>query len=458
MTHTSLFIFRRDLRLFDNTGLLHALHHSHTVIPAFIFDPKQIESNPYRSDSALQFMIESLQDLEIQLKKEKGSLYLFYGPPEQIVENLLTQFSINSVIVNRDYTPFSQERDRTLKKICDKHHIPFIQFDDALLLPPEETVKADGNPYTVFTPFFRNALKLTIPSPQELLHPPAKFFQQPIPFASDSSIYTSILPKKSTTLAAKGGRTEALKKLAALSKFIHYSEERDFPAHSGTTLLSAHLKFGTVSPREVSRTISTTLGSHHPLLRSLYWRDFFTAIAFYFPHVFKGAFHRKYDQIQWDNDTLLFEKWCQGNTGFPIVDAGMRELNETGFMHNRVRMVTASFLIKDLHINWQWGERYFAKKLIDYDPAVNNGNWQWSASTGCDAQPYFRIFNPWLQQIKFDPECVYIKKWVPELHNLAPSIIHKWDNPANHSHCRAYPPPIVNHSDESVRAKTDYQI
>jgi len=203
--------------------------------------------------------------------------------------------------------------------------------------------------------------------------------------------------------------------------------------------------------------ISRQLGASSALIRSLYWRDFFTSIGFYFPRVFSGAFHAKFDRLQWSHNEEIFRKWCEGKTGFPIVDAGMREMNQTGFMHNRMRMIAASFLVKDLHIDWRWGERYFAQTLIDYDPAVNNGNWQWAASTGCDAQPYFRIFNPWTQAVKFDPNCLYIKKWIPDLVSLPPEIIHKWHQEKLHSQCLSYPIPIVDHAKESKTALSLYR-
>lgn len=423
----SLFIFRRDFRLEDNTGLIYALNHSETVIPAFIFTPEQIDHNSYRSDHCLKFMIESLIDLEDQLKKKKGKLYLFKGEPEEIVSKCLAKLNIDAVIVNRDYTPYSLKRDAKLEKVCKDAGIPFLSFDDALLHPPETTVKKDGKPYLIFTPFFRNALQLKVPEPvQNRL---ANYFHGIIAFANGK------LPIiKSVENGLIGGRTEGLKLLKNLNT----------PTH-----LSPYLKFTVISPRE----IYAKLNPHNPLVRSLFWRDFFSAIAFFFPHVFKGAFHPKFDHLKWSYDKKLFKKWCEGKTGFPIVDAGMREMNATGLMDNRIRMIVASFLVKDLHIDWRWGEKYFAQTLLDYDPAVNNGNWQWVASTGCDAQPYFRIFNPWTQQKKFDPHCEYIKKWVPELVDLAPKTIHKW---ADAQIDIAYPTPIINHEKEAKAALNSY--
>ncbi len=238
-----------------------------------------------------------------------------------------------------------------------------------------------------------------------------------------------------------------------LDRFRDYKTRRDFPFEHGTTRLSAYLKFGLCSIREIHEAVSKQLGILHPLIRQLYWRDFYIHIAFHFPHVFKRAFKPRYERIQWSYDSSLFQMWCEGKTGFPIVDAGMRQLNTTGWMHNRVRMIVASFLTKDLHIDWRWGERYFAERLVDYDPSVNNGNWQWAASTGADAQPYFRIFNPWRQQKRYDKECKYIKKWIPELSKVKANIIHKWFKPTNLDSEISYPKPIVDHKEESQFAK-----
>jgi deoxyribodipyrimidine photo-lyase len=425
----SFFIFRRDLRLHDNIGLIAALKQSLSVIPSFIFTPEQIESNPYRSDRCLQFMLESLEDLEGQLEAKKKKLYLFYGEPDEIVGRLIVHFGVDAVFVNRDYTPYSQSRDKKIASVCRRHGAAFLQFDDALLHPPEESVKADGKPYTIFSPYFRNLSKLHVGKPKQNRH--ENYFCGEIAFAKKRSIFGTILPKR-LSVGLAGGRAEGLKILKKIGGFSNYEAIRDFPSKP-TTHLSCYLKFNVLSIREVDHAIASKLGPHHALLRSLAWRDFFSSIALFFPHVFKGAFHPKFDRLSWKNDKRAFQKWCEGKTGFPIVDAGMRELNATGFMHNRVRMIAASFLVKDLHIDWRWGEKYFAQKLIDYDPAVNNGNWQWVASTGCDAQPYFRIFNPRSQQEKFDPDGLYI---------------HRWSRPCE---------PIVDHDRESRAALRYYR-
>lgn len=440
-----LFIFRRDLRLEDNTGLFQALRLSDVVIPCFIFTPQQIENNPYRSDHCLQFMIESLEDLALQLKDQGGKLYLFYGEPDEIIEKCIINLKIDRVIVNRDYTPYSQARDDKIEKVCKKRKITFSSFDDVLLHPPEDTLKSDGKPYSIFTPYYRAASMLPVELPEKISQ--NNYYTLPIEFSVDESVYKKILPMRFKGLAAAGGRRQALKILDGIQQFVNYDLERDFPAKQKTTGLSPYLKFTVISPREAYYAISGKLGKDHELIRALFWRDFFTHIAFFNPHVFDGAFHKKYDKLKWSYNPEAFARWCLGTTGFPIVDAGMREMNQTGFMHNRVRMIAASFLTKDLHINWREGEKYFAQTLIDYDPAVNNGNWQWAASTGCDAQPYFRIFNPWNQQVKFDKDCEYIKKWIPELKGLEPSVIHQWHKAEVVS--SAYIKPMLRHEKEA---------
>jgi deoxyribodipyrimidine photo-lyase len=441
----SLFIFRRDLRIHDNTALNAALKSSNEVILSFIFTPEQIEHNPYRGDSALQFMIESLEDLNSEITHKEGKLFFFYGHPEDIVKKCVEELSIEAVYVNNDYTPYSQQRDKKIEAMCQKHSIHFFGYDDFMLHPIEKVLKKDGHPYTVFTPYFKNASSQWVAKPTSTKN--THFYKGKISFSEPIALLEKILPKRKKQ--ALGGRQECLKILKSLSNFAKYKEERDFPSLNKTTHLSAHLKFNTCSIREVYFAIAEKLGPSSELLRALYWRDFFALIALHFPHVFKGAFKPKYDQLTWNDDHKKFKLWCTGQTGFPIVDAGMRELNETGFMHNRVRMIVASFLTKDLHINWQWGEKYFAQHLIDYDPAVNNGNWQWSSSTGCDAQPYFRIFNPWSQGKKFDEECQYIKAWVPELQGLAPNIIHNLFEEKYSHLAKNYPRPIVTHSEET---------
>jgi len=443
----ALFIFRRDLRLQDNTGLNYALKSAKEVILSFIFTPQQIEDNAYRSDRCLQFMVESLEELAQEIAAWGGKLHFFYGSQEQVVQECIEKLQVDLVVVNRDYTPFSIERDVRIKAVCSSKGVSFLSFDDALLQAPERTLKSNGEPYVVFTPYYRNALKLPVLRPMDIAA--GKSYTSTISFANQD-LCKQICKERKPQVA--GGRKAALKIVANLASFADYDAFRDFPALDATTHLSCHLKFTTCSPREVYWAIADKLGAHAPLARSLYWRDFFSCIALHFPYVFKGAFQEQYKNVKWNNDASQFKAWCEGQTGFPIVDAGMRELVSTGFMHNRVRMVVASFLVKDLHIDWRWGEKFFAQNLIDYDPAINNGNWQWAASTGVDAQPYFRIFNPWTQGEKFDPDCVYIKHWVPELSALSTRDVHRQFLEKHRSAFCRYVEPIVDHSVESKLA------
>ena len=445
----SLFIFRRDLRLQDNTALNEALRLSNQVLPCFIFDPRQIESHPYQSQPALHFMLQSIAVLDQQLQDVGGALTLYNGLPDQVIASVLKQQSIQAVFINRDYTPFSRRRDAELAETCQKLGIPLHILADALLTEPEQALKSDHTPYKVFTAFYNNARQFPVALPQALSLP--RFLS----VASDNRIEQVALSLRPVSLEMiNGGRSQALTIFEQLAEQADYLNTRDFPALDSTSKLSAHLKFGTCSVREVYYALTETLGSEHALLRQLYWRDFFTHIAYHFPQVFGKAFLEKFANLHWDNNLEYFQAWAEGRTGFPIVDAGMRELNATGFMHNRVRMIVASFLVKDLHVSWRWGERYFAQHLVDYDPCVNNGNWQWAASTGCDAQPYFRIFNPWLQQQKFDADCQYIYRWIPELKAYTPKILHQWHKKHQSG---SYPVPIIDHAFESDSTKARFK-
>lgn len=391
-------------------------------------------------------MLESLTDLQQQFIDIGSHLALYHASPEQVIKRLFEQHQIQAVFINRDYTPFSRRRDNELFNLCKQLGIAFHYHADALLIEPEQAVKNDQTPYKVFTAFYNNARQMPVALPTPLIN--HQFMSLP----SDVSVHQ--FEEQSQTGAIKGGRSEALALLNNLADCADYKDTRDFPVLNSTSKLSAHLKFGTCSVREVFYAITEHLGSEHALLRQLYWRDFFTHIAFHFPQVFGHPFLEKFTHLQWDNNPDHFQAWCTGHTGFPIVDAGMRELNATGYMHNRVRMIVASFLVKDLHISWRWGERYFAQHLIDYDPCVNNGNWQWAASTGCDAQPYFRIFNPWRQQATFDADCRYIHHWLPELKGIPSNILHQW----NKKHCACdYPAPIIDHAKESQISKARFK-
>lgn len=438
------------MRLVDNTALIEALKLSASVIPCFIFDPRQIENNPYRGQHSVQFMLQSLQELDAALRKKNSKLYLFYGRAEDVIAKLISENNIHAIFFNRDYSPFSCMRDENIKQLCQKSNIELHTYADALLHEPEEVLKSNNQPYTIFTPFFHKAVQLYVAPPHKNLQ--YHFFQKKL-IGENSDIINSLNISPNPDLLVKGGRKEALTLLGSIKNLINYATERNIPSLTSTTKLSAHLKFGTVSVRELYAAITKNFGSQHLLIKELYWRDFFTHIAYHYPQVLGESFQEKYRNIQWQTNKNYLSKWCTGQTGFPIVDAGMRELNTTGYMHNRVRMITASFLTKDLHIDWRVGEKYFAEKLVDYDPSVNNGNWQWAASTGCDAQPYFRIFNPWLQQQKFDPDCIYIKRWLPELNQVPAKVIHK----LNQLSVSNYLSPIVNHAVESLKAKAIYK-
>lgn len=445
---TSLFIFRRDLRLFDNTALNAALEQSTRVIAGFIFDPRQIEPHPYQSQPALQFMLQALDDLQQQFAALGSNLSVFVDSPEQVISDLRQQHAIEAVFVNRDFTPFSRRRDVQLQQHCQALRLDFHSHDDVLLNAPEQVLKGDGSAYQVFTAFYQRARQIPVALPQRLSE--GRFIDAgPVDVATVLKRYRQ--PHRNIV---EGGRGPGLAVLEALSNHRLYQQQRDIPALNATSGLSAYLKFGCCSVREAYYATLHSLGEDHALLRQFYWRDFFSHIGWHFPQVFGHAFHQRYDNIRWRNNLDEFQAWAEGRTGFPIVDAGMRELNQTGLMHNRLRMVVASFLVKDLHISWRWGERYFARHLLDYDPCLNNGNWQWAASTGCDAQPYFRIFNPWLQQQKFDPDCLYIKRWLPELQHMPSKTLHHWYKAAPSP---LYPAPMLDHSQQSQQCKVLFQ-
>lgn len=418
----SIFIFRRDIRLFDNTGLHEAIKHSQSVLPIFIFTPEQLVNNKYRSNNGVQFMIESLYELDNNLKKLGSKLYYFFGRPDKIVDQLIKSEKIDAVFANCDYTNYSKKRDKKLEKVCEKNNIQFKLSHDYLLKKPGSVMTGNKTPYVKFTPFMRTMKKLPVDQPVK-----TNFYQKLIKTQIELEYIKDIHSFYTTNnqIAIHGGRKNAMKILTHITKFNEYNKKRDDLTYN-TTHLSAYIKFGCLSIREVYHAIFNSMGNKNKLIDQLYWRDFYSQISFYYPHIYQGAMRVKYNKLKWSYDSNLFNKWKNGQTGYPLVDAGMRQLNKTGFMHNRTRLITSNFLVKVLHINWQEGERYYATQLVDYDPAVNNGNWQWSASTGTDAQPYFRIFNPWLQSKKHDPDAIYIKKWVPELITVSTKDIHQW--------------------------------
>lgn len=396
--------FRRDLRLHDNAALYHALKDGLPVVPVFIFDKAILDQLEDKKDRRVEFIHHVITDMQKQLQRKGSSMEVYYGFPADVFAKLVEKYSINKVFTNHDYEPYAQTRDAAIQRQLNDAGVSFHTYKDQVIFEKDEVLKDDGKPYTVFTPYSRkwkaklNDFYLKSYPVEEYA---TNFFKQApaaIPSLKEMGFEAAGLPFPSAET-----RKEIIKK---------YKEQRDFPAIDGTSRLSVHLRFGTISIRDLAREAQ---GLSEGFLNELIWRDFYHMILWHFPQVGEGkAFKKEYDFIEWRHSENDFQKWCDGQTGYPIVDAGMCELNATGFMHNRVRMIVASFLTKHLLLDWRWGEAYFAKKLLDFDLAANNGGWQWAAGSGCDAAPYFRIFNPYLQTQKFDPKLEYIRKWVPE--------------------------------------------
>jgi deoxyribodipyrimidine photo-lyase len=424
----SIFIFRRDYRLEDNIGLINALYKSDEVVPIFIFTKEQIVNNSYKSSNAIQFMVESLKSLEKLIKNQGGKLYFFFeDKPEDCLEHIIKDIDIDAIFLNIDYTPYSVKRDDKIKKFCEKNNIIYEPYEDILLNPVKSILNGSGEVYTKFTPYFMKArsIKIAMPLKNKYVNYDKPKLRHIIDIEEIEKYYDynenlSILLDKNKSI-----HENCNKILKNIKKFKNYNKDRN-DLSLNTTKLSAYIKFGISSIREIYYTFKEELGNNNDLIKQLYWRDFYYNIAYTHPYVFGQAMKKNYNNIKWTNNKKLFKLWCTGNTGFPVVDACMRELNNTGYMHNRGRLIVSNFLIKVLDIDWRLGEKYFATKLVDYDPSVNNGNWQWGASTGADSQPYFRVFNPWLQGEKFDKDCEYIKKWVPELEKVDCKMIHKW--------------------------------
>lgn len=451
----ALHLFRRDLRLEDNTALNAAHELAEEVVPVFILDTRQATlENPYTGEHFLHFLAETLGSLNTDLERHHSRLYIWKGKSEETLRDILEETGCGAVFYNKDYTPFSQERDLGIKGLCEKRSVALHTYDDALLTTPGTVLTQQVEPYAVFTPFYRAARTKEVPQPRTI----EGVYVHEASFATEEGIHVVTPFLKDKKLAVQGGRECGLKQLAHACELSSYHTSRDILAEDGTSRLSPYLKLGTLSVREVYHAlVHAHPRTHEPLTRQLYWRDFFTHLIFFHPGVLGSTFKPAYNRIKWNPKGESFERWKRGETGFPIVDAGMRQLNETGWMHNRARMITASFLVKDLHIDWREGEQYFAQKLIDYDPAVNNGSWQWVAGTGADAAPYFRIFNPWLQQKKFDPEATYIKQWVPELRDVPTSVIHVWEEEQGDLFT-SYPRPLLNHRLEAEETKRRFGI
>lgn len=399
MKKTSFFWMRRDLRLEDNVGLSELAQSAENIQIVFIFDTEIIDELPV-NDHRITFIYNELQKINEELKKYKSSLIIKKGNPVEIWNELSKNDTINAVYWNKDYEPYAIQRDKTVKQLLASKGIVTNSFKDQVIFEENDVLKSDGNPYVVYTPYKNQWLN-------QFNSQPLKVYQKPDGKQFSTSNF------KFPLLNEIGFEESEIKvKPINLNRISDYDKIRDIPSIDGTSYVSPHLRFGTIGIRQLIQQIK---GVNQTYLNELIWREFFMQILFQYPKVVNGNFRNKYDGIQWRNDENEFKKWCEGKTGYPIVDAGMRELNETGYMHNRVRMITASFLCKHLLIDWQWGEAYFAEKLFDYELSSNNGNWQWSAGTGCDAAPYFRVFNPIEQLKKFDPEMKYVKKWIPEL-------------------------------------------
>lgn len=413
-----VFWFRRDLRLSDNVGLYHAFKSGFPVLPLFIFDTDILNQLENKLDKRVDLIQQMLLELNHEIQKHNSSLLVKIGNPLQVFGELCKEYEIKTVYTNRDYEPYALNRDAQVEQLLAANKVNFRTYKDQVVFEWDEVLKQDGLPYTVFTPYSRVWKKKLSESKW-------------IEFDSENllsdfvSCESTNVPDLDDIGFSKTG-IQYFKPEFSLSVIENYDKTRDIPANEkGTTGLSVHLRFGTVSIRYL---VGLAKDMNEIWLNELIWREFFMSIIMHFPYVVNRSFKIQYDEIKWQNDEAAFERWCNGTTGYPIVDAGMRQLNETGLMHNRVRMIVASFLVKDLLIDWRWGEAYFAQKLLDYDLSANNGNWQWAAGCGCDAAPYFRIFNPAEQTKRYDPKLEYIQRWVKELNTFD------------------YPAPIVDHS------------
>ncbi len=453
----AVFIFRRDLRLDDNTGLIALLEQAETVIPVFIFDPRQIDpkQNEYFSAPAFHFLLNSLAELDSELQKHGSKLQVFLGDPSEVVADLIKNDGVDAVFVNKDYTPFARTRDKAIADTCVEADVPFERHDDVCLSPIEDIRTGQDKLYTVFTPFMKKAATHEVATPRK--NAAKHYYTETLKTKTVSlSDFTAELDTEPEKLLLSGGRSEALQILKANQYLEKYKERRNLPADHGTSRLSAHHKFGTISIRESYHMASEHAGKGSHFISELYWRDFYYYISYHFPIVFKKSFLPWAKNIAWINDKKHFAAWCAGKTGVPMVDAGMRELNTTGWMHNRTRMVVASYLTKNLLINWQWGEQYFAQKLIDYDPAQNNGGWQWSASTGADPRP-LRIFNPYTQATNYDPDAAYIKTWVAELKDVEDAKLTDGKTQDFSELAVDYPAPLMDQKESYHRTQATYK-
>lgn len=466
---SSLVWFRRDLRDFDHAALYHALKSSSQVYCVFVFDTNILDQLADKADRRVEFIWESVAELKAALQAQGGDLFVQYGIAEDEVVKLALQLQVEAVFSNRDYEPHALSRDANVASALAHHRVAFHQFKDQVIFEQNEVLTQQGKPYGVFTPYKNTHLKKL-----------NDYYLSAYPVGNYISHLASAQAPEMPTLQSMGFKRTNLRQMKLptgmtggkqlfedfTERINHYHEARNFPAVKGPSYLSVHLRFGTVSIRHLARTAWNIGGSGaETWLNELIWRDFYFQILHHHPKVATGhAYKTEFESLLFPNEKKLFQAWCDGNTGYPLVDAAMRQLNRTGYMHNRLRMVTASFLVKDLLVDWRWGERYFAEKLIDFDLSANNGGWQWAASTGCDAQPWFRIFNPVTQSEKFDGAGKFIRKYVPELNACNDKEIHApWLIPPlrlqalNLQLGLTYPAPIVDHASQRALALALYK-
>ena len=422
MEPVTVFWFRRDLRLADNRGLYEAQKTGLQVLPLFIFD-SDILDKLTPDDRRVEFIHQQITEIDMELRKFGSGLMVKRGVPVEVFKELLLNLNIKTVCTNKDFEPYGIKRDQKVKALLAEREVEFCTFTDHLIMEPGSVVRSDGKPYEVFTAFRNQWLKI-FEEQRKSKHPSTHEFESYKELTNSLLKFNPPAIPSLKEIGFNGSDFEFPSKEINIEKITNYDVSRDIPSLDSTSRIGIHLRFGTVSIRNI---IKITASSSPVWLNELIWREFFIHILAFYPEVVHQSFKKRYDNIKWLNNEDNFRKWCDGKTGFPLVDAGMRELKETGFMHNRVRMVTASFLVKHLLIDWRWGEAWFASLLLDYELASNNGNWQWAAGCGCDAAPYFRIFNPIRQQQRFDPDFIYIKKWVPEFGTIE------------------YPEPIVDH-------------
>ena len=456
----NIFIHHRDIRINDNTTLNKMSESVENIVPIFIFTPEQIdkEKNEYFSNSLVYFMCNSLEELYLDYKSKKGKMNFYYGNTLKIIKEINNEYKINSIGFNVDYSPFARNRDNEIINWSKKNNITIFYEEDMLLVPimTGNTFKKNtSDPYKKFTPF-KNYLKQMYKI-RKIKNNKISFYNKNLKTTNSINIsYFKNFYENENNLNVLSGRKEGLKKLNLIKEQKEYNKMRNFLSYK-TSNISAYINLGLISIRELYFKIIEKLGNNNNLIDELYWRDFYYNILYFYPHVVGNSFNKKYDNIKWNNDKNNFKKWCQGKTGFPIIDACMRQLNKTGYMHNRGRMVVASFLTKDLLIDWKWGEKYFATKLIDYNISANNGGWQWASGSGTDSQPYFRIFNPWTQSKTYDKDCLYIKEWINELKNVENKDIHNWFKTYKNYPNTDYPKPIIDHDVERLNALKIYK-